>query len=140
MNANELKFRLSKVLKESLVSNYKSKSKLAIALDSNATSISQYMDDLKTFPQADFIYNLCRVLSINPTWLIFGIGEKELKDESEILGNESKNVSQKIGNNNSNIIQIMHSNDILHSENESLKRENTLLREMVELYKNQSTK
>lgn len=136
MITNELKNRIADVLNEILIEKFKkNKSKLSEALQSNSTSINNYLKST-TFPQADFIYNLCTELGVNPTWLILGIGDKYLSDKINTVNGNGNTVGY-IGNNNSNITQVMHSNDILHSENEALKREVTLLREMVELYKKQ---
>lgn len=134
MNINDLKIRLSEVLTELLNTKFKSKLQLARALDSNATSITQYIEGKRTYPQADFIFNLCTKIGISPTWLILGVGEKYLSEKINTVNGNGNTVGY-IGNNNSNITQVMHSNDILVQENESLKREITLLREMVDMLK-----
>lgn len=130
-NSNDIKERIAEVLLE-LSLKFKSRGKLAEELDSNSTSIKQYMETKNTYPQVDFIYRLCVKANINPNWLILGQGAKMLNEK------EQYSFQNAVGGNNSKITQIMHSNNILTHDNEALKRENDLLREMLDLYRNAS--
>ena len=132
MEMRDLKFRISELLKDKFNGN---KSEMARVINSSQPSITKWIEGI-SFPEYKAIYNLCVESKINPIWLILGVGKRELDTE-----NSSGGISAyQIGSSNSNITQISHSNHILANENEALKTENLLLREMIEVYKKQSQK
>ena len=131
---SDIKERIKLLLEELFDNNA---SEFGRNVEFSDTAIKNYIKG-QSNPGFEFIYGLCSKLGINPTWLILGIGERDLPKNISVNGNGNSVGVLKIGNNNSNITQIMHSNDMLANENEALKREIALLKEMVELYKNQS--
>lgn len=125
---NEIKFRLEEILNDLFDGN---KSEMARAIEASQPSIKKWIEGI-SFPGYEALYNLCTEVNINPMWLILGIGNRQMIDKEN---NSNNNVAYQIGSKNSTITQIMHSNDILEHENKALKREITLLQEIVEMYR-----
>ncbi len=128
---NELKERIKMISEELFEGNA---TKFGKSVGSSDTSISNYINGT-SFPGFQFLYNVCSQLNISPNWLILGLGEKDLTININNHGNGNTVGIQKVGDNNSSVSQVIHSNELLHTENEALKREIILLREMLELYK-----
>lgn len=72
METDLIKKRISKALESALNSGkYKNKAELSNKLKTNPTSLNKYLAG-DTFPQIDWIYNLCTELRVSPNWIVFG--------------------------------------------------------------------
>lgn len=137
---NNIKNRLKSILETKFHGNH---SEMARVLNVSPPTIKNYTEEDR-LPKYDFVFRTCVKLGINPNWLILGIGDKFIDDNKQGqttflnlgTGNKATQIINKNEDNNHLKLQIENLND----KNIYLERENNLLREMIEVLKNNTSK
>lgn len=125
-----MNYKIFADLWEALKSSDKSMKDAYAHLEMSSTGFKQSFDR-ETLTLKNYI-KLCQFLELNPSFF-FETNHTNLVNEGNLNYATGKRVNQTIGATPS------HENketEILRVENEGLKKENALLREMIEMYKN----
>lgn len=100
-------------------------------LSVSPNTLDNYFNAKYPITLTDFL-KICELLKLNPSFF-FDAQTTNLVNEGNLNYATGKNINQSIG------ASASHDNketEILRVENEGLKKENALLREMIEMYKN----
>lgn len=100
-------------------------------LEISPSTLDGYFSGKYPISLNDYI-KLCKLLELNPSFF-FEANHTNLVNEGNLNYATGKRVNQTIGATPSHENK---ENEILRVENEGLKKENALLREMIEMYKN----
>ncbi len=99
-------------------------------LSVSPNTLDNYFNDKYPITLTHFI-KICELLKLNPSFF-FETNHTNVISDSTVQTATGKGIKQNIGATPS----TKNDSEILRVENEGLKKENALLREMIEMYKN----